>query len=116
METRKKAKRTARGRASRDGGRNRPKNDVLAILVDERSGREYYVSVLDSFTIEGQTYSVMYNYEPDDGSRSDPEIVIMRSWKDKNGEQVFSSITGRKELDLVFEYFFERYTDSLIRS
>ncbi len=116
MEKRRKTKRSAREGPAREGGRRRSKDDVLAILIDERSGREYYVSVLDSFTIGGQTYSVMYNYEPDDGSRSDPELVIMRSWKDRNGEQVFSSITGRKELDRAFEYFFERYTDSLIRS
>lgn len=97
-------------------GEGRPsKGSVLAILVDERTGREYYVSVLDNFTIDGQTYSVMYNYEPDDGNRSDPEIVIMRSWKDENGEQVFSSITSRKELDRAFDSFFERYTESIIR-
>lgn len=104
------------GRTVGPGERSRSKDSVLAILVDERTGREYYVSVLDSFIIDGQTYSVMYNYEPDDGSRTDPEIVIMRSWKDENGEQVFSSITGRKELDRAFDSFFERYTESIIRS
>ncbi len=106
----------ARERPLSNRGRRHRGDSVLAILVDERSGREYYVSVLDIFTISGQTYSVMYNYEPDDGSRRDPEIVIMRSWKDGSGEQVFSSITSRKELDRAFDYFFERYTDSIIRS
>ncbi|NLA71624.1 MAG: DUF1292 domain-containing protein [Clostridiaceae bacterium] len=96
--------------------RRRSDDNVLAILVDERNGREYYVSVLDTFTIRGQTYFVMYNYEPDDGSRANPEIVIMRSWKDDSGEQVFSSITNKKELEQAFEYFFERYTNSITRS
>ncbi|MGI6157426.1 MAG: DUF1292 domain-containing protein [Saccharofermentanales bacterium] len=95
---------------------DRSDDHVLAILVDQRSGREYYVSVLDTFAIGGQTYTVVYNYEPDDGSRSYPEIVILRSWKEPNGDQVFSSITRKKELDRAFDYFFERYTDALIRS
>ncbi|HPX92717.1 MAG TPA: DUF1292 domain-containing protein [Bacillota bacterium] len=88
---------------------------LLAILVDERNGREYYVSILDTFSVRGQAYTVMYNYEPDDGSRANPELVIMRSWKDESGEHVFSSVTSRKELDRAFEIFFERYAGSLSR-
>lgn len=104
------------GRVPGQGAGSRSKDGVLAILVDDRTGREYYVSILDTFTLAGQNYAVMYNYEPDDGSRKDPEIVIMRSWKDEDGEQVFSSITGKKELDRAFDTFFERYTESIIRS
>ena len=107
--------RQARERPLRQNDRRRSSDGVLAILVDERSGREYYVSILDSFSRAGQTYTVMYNYEPDDGSRANPEVVIMRSWKDANGEHVFSSITSKKELDRAFESFFERYTDSIAR-
>ncbi|NLC25383.1 MAG: DUF1292 domain-containing protein [Fastidiosipila sp.] len=88
-------------------------DDVLAILSDERSGREYYVSMLDNFPYKGRVYSVMYNYEPDDGKHRDPEIVIMRSWRDDSGEQLFSSIRDRKELDAVFEVFFSRYLESI---
>ena len=95
-------------------GRKRSiEDDVLAVLIDERSGREYYVSMLDSFPYKGRSYSVMYNYEPDDGYRRDPEIVIMRSWRDDKGEQLFSSIRDRKELDAVFEVFFSRYAESI---
>ncbi len=104
------------GHAPESESRDRAEDQVLAILVDERNGREYYVSIIDVFTLDGTTYSVMYNYEPDDGSRIDPEIVIMRSWRDENGEQAFSSITNRKELNRAFDCFFERYTDSILRS
>ncbi len=113
-ETSRKRK-DPRERPLREGNRRRAGDGVLAILVDERSGREYYVSLLDSFSIGGQTYTVMYNYEPDDGRRASPEVVIMRSWKDENGEHVFSSVTSRKELDRAFDYFFERYTGSNAR-
>ena len=95
-------------------GRKRSiEDDVLAVLIDERSGREYYVSMLDSFPYKGRSYSVMYNYEPDDGYRRDPEIVIMRSWRDANGEQLFSSVRDRKELDAVFEVYYSRYAESI---
>ncbi|HHU04431.1 MAG: DUF1292 domain-containing protein [Saccharofermentanales bacterium] len=95
------------------GRRRSIEDDVLAVLIDERSGREYYVSMLDNFPYKGRAYSVMYNYEPDDGFRRDPEIIIMRSWRDDNGEQLFSSIRDRRELDAVFEVFFDRYAESL---
>lgn len=112
----RKTERFRKDRASERESRDRAEDQVLAILVDERNGREYYVSIIDVFTLDGTTYSVMYNYEPDDGSRVDPEIVIMRSWRDETGEQVFASITNKKELDRAFDFFFERYTDSIIRS
>lgn len=114
-ENSRKRNKPPRERAVPERDRKNPRDSVLAILVDGRSGREYYVSVLDTFTIGGQAYSVLYNYEPDDGSRADPELVIMRSWKDENGEQVFSSVTSKKELDRAFDIFFERYTDSIMR-
>ncbi len=114
-ETAKKRKPAPRKRPDRESDRQRAGDGVLAILVDDRNGREYYVSLLDAFSIGGQTYTVMYNYEPDDGSRASPEVVIMRSWKDENGEHVFSSVTNKKELDRAFDYFFERYTESVIR-
>ena len=118
MGSSRKTKRIPSGRSTAALGDDRRRSDdnVLAILVDERNGHEYYISVLDTFTIRGQTYFVRYNYEPDDGSRANPEIVIMRSWKDDSGEQVFSSITNKKELEQAFEYFFERYTNSITRS
>ncbi|HHW92894.1 MAG TPA: DUF1292 domain-containing protein [Clostridiaceae bacterium] len=111
-----KSERFRKGHASESASRHRTDDQVLAILVDERNGREYYVSMIDVFTLDGTTYTVMYNYEPDDGTRADPEIVIMRSWRDDSGEQAFSSIKSKKELDRAFDFFFERYTDSIIRS
>lgn len=115
--SRKKAKRQPPGGKTsgrrRESHQRRIDEEVLAILVDDRNGREYYVSMIDQFSLRGRAYTVMYNYEPDDGSRRPPEIVIMRSWRDDNGEQVFSSIRDRKELDAVFDLFFQRYAESV---
>lgn len=83
--------------------------DVLAVLRDEKNGKEYYVSVIDVFEFQQREYSVMYNYRPNDGRRREPEIVCMRSYKGKNGEKYYSSIRGKRELEIVFEIFYERY-------
>lgn len=84
-------------------------DDVLAVLRDEKNGKEYYVSVIDVFEFQQREYSVMYNYRPNDGSHREPEIVCMRSYKGKNGEKFYSSIRGKRELEIVFEIFYERY-------
>ncbi|HHT44708.1 MAG TPA: DUF1292 domain-containing protein [Fastidiosipila sp.] len=95
-----------RSKKTRAGSAN---DDVLAVLVDERNGREYYVSMIDTLVVDGREYSVMYNYEPDDGSHFSPEIVIMRLYRAANGDLAFSSIINKKELDEVFDHFFRRY-------
>ena len=74
-------------------------DEVLAVLLDKRSGQEYYVSIIDNFQHKGRDYAVMYNYEPDDGTHANPEIVIMRAYRDEMGTQFFASIKNRKELD-----------------
>ena len=73
-------------------------DEVLAVLVDDKHGREYYVSMIDSFQISGRLYAVMYNFEPDIGSHPEPELVIMRVYRDESGGQVFVSIRNRKEI------------------
>lgn len=88
---------------------------MLAVLVDERNGREYYVSMIDTMLVDSREYSVMYNFEPDDGSHFPPEIVIMRSYRLPDGNQYFTSILHKKELDEVFEEFFRRYEASRFR-
>ena len=55
----RKTDRYRRDRAPQRTSRDRVEDQVLAILVDERNGREYYVSIIDVFTLDGTTYSVM---------------------------------------------------------
>lgn len=83
---------------------------MLAVLADQKNGKEYYISLMDTFTFEENEYTVMYNYEPDDGNHGEPEIVIMRSYRDADGEQYFTSIRDEKELEIVFELFYERFS------
>ncbi len=88
-------------------------NEVMAIITDERNGKEYYVALMDSFIYGGREYSVMYNYEPDSSEHVDPEIVIMRTYRDTNGDQYFTSVRDKTEMSIVFEIFYERYIRSM---
>ncbi|MBR5426534.1 MAG: DUF1292 domain-containing protein [Clostridiales bacterium] len=83
--------------------------DALAVIRDASNGKEYYLSMIDSFMIEKIEYAVMYNYEPDDGNHADPELVIMRTEYAKNGDQYFYSIKNESELEAAFTVFMRRY-------
>jgi hypothetical protein len=83
--------------------------DVLAVLADIDNGHEYYMSIIDSFQLKNREYMVMFNYEPDDGSHAEPEIIILRAEHHASGEQYFLSIKDRVELDAAFDQFFRRF-------
>ena len=83
--------------------------DALAVIRDASNGKEYYLSMIDTFMIEKIEYAVMYNYEPDDGNHADPELVIMRTEFAKNGDQYFYSIKNESELEAAFTVFMRRY-------
>ncbi len=84
--------------------------DMLAVLVDVNSRRECYMSFIDSFYTMGREYTVMFKYEPDDGSHPEPEIVILRN-EPGIGERVFKSIKDKKELQNAFDVFFGRFRE-----
>ena len=83
--------------------------DALAVIRDASNGKEYYLSMIDTFMIEKVEYAVMYNYEPDDGNHADPELVIMRTEYARNGDQYFYSIKDESELEAAFTVFMRRY-------
>ncbi|MCD8499113.1 MAG: DUF1292 domain-containing protein [Clostridiales bacterium] len=88
------------------------KDDVLAVIVDVDNGHEYYMAFIDSFSMNGRDYVVMYNYEPDDGNHQDPEIVIMRAEHHVTGEQYFKSIKNKTELADAFDFFYRRFEEA----
>jgi len=87
-------------------------DDALAVIRDAVNGKEYYLSVIDSFVIEGREYAVMYNYEPDDGNHPEPELVIMRTEFSASGDQLFYSIRDTNELHKAFIIFMRRFHSS----
>ncbi len=78
-------------------------------MRDPYSKKDYYMSRIDSFTLMKTEYVVMYNYVPDDGSHSKPELVIMRTAIGENGDRVYYSIKDGEELERTFVYFMRRY-------
>ena len=88
------------------------KDDVLAVIVDVDNGHEYYMAFIDSFSMNGRDYVVMYNYEPDDGNHQEPEIVIMRAEHHVTGEQYFKSIKNKTELAEAFDCFYRRFEEA----
>ena len=85
----------------------------LIVLEDVDNGNEYYLAIIDTFVVNGREYAAMSAYEPDDGTHRDPEFVIMRYARGGSGEQYYQSIRSKKELNMVFDVFFERYTASI---
>ncbi len=110
MKTRTARNKPDSERSSRDN--RAASEDVLAVIVDVDNGREYYMAFIDSFQMNGHEYVVMYNYEPDDGNHTDPEIAIMRSERHVSGEQYYKSIKNKKELEAAFGVFFQRFEAS----
>lgn len=82
---------------------------ILAVLEDLDNGHEYYLSIVDSFSIYGREYVAMSSYEPDDGTHREPEFVLMRFDTGQQGEHYYQSIRNKKELELAFNVFYERY-------
>ncbi len=87
-------------------------DEALAVLRDASSGKDYYLSIIDSFPMSGREYVVMYNYEPDDGNHEDPELVIMRTEFARTGDQYFYSICDKRELDQAFRLFMSRFAST----
>lgn len=85
------------------------KNEELIVMRDPYSKKDYYMSRIDQFTIMKNEYVVMYNYVPDDGSHTKPELVIMRTAIGENGERVYYSIKDGEELEKAFVFFMRRY-------
>lgn len=85
------------------------KDEDLIVIKDASNGKEFFLSVIDTFVISKTEYIVMYNYEPDDGNHRKPELVIMRTGFAEKGDQYFYSIKDPAELELAFTHFMRRF-------
>ena len=89
-------------------------SDDLLVIRDAYSHKEYYLSVIDSFLLSKSEYFVMYNYVPDNGSHTPPELVIMRAGRSPKGDQILYSIKDKEELDRAFVCFMRRFYASRV--
>lgn len=88
------------------------KDEELIVIRDASNGKEYFLSVIDTFVLSKYEYVVMYNYEPDDGNHRKPELVIMRTSYGEKGDQYFYSIKDNEEINRTFEFFMRRFAAS----
>lgn len=87
----------------------------LLVLEDVDTGSQYFLEKLDSFRMRGQAYICMASYEPDLGNHQEPKLVIMRLLEPENNNQLFESIRDPEELDRVFNAFYKRMEDAILR-
>ena len=89
------------------------RDEALLLLEDLDNGQEYYLAQIDQFSWQEHVYVALRAYEPDDGAHRSPEFVLMRYEETQSGEQLYQSIRDPKELQAVFNVFFERYLEQL---
>jgi len=87
-------------------------DEEVAVIVDVDSGAEYYMFMIDTFSMGRYTYCVMVPYEPERVRSKDAELIIVRSQQAKNGDQLYISIKDKKELESAFENFYKRFEES----
>ncbi len=88
------------------------KDEEVAVIVDVKSGSEYYMFPIDFFKIEKRSYVAMVPYEPVAARSKDAEVVILRSQLTKEGDQLYIAINNKKELKDAFEVFFKRFEEA----
>jgi len=86
--------------------------EEVAVIVDVKSGSEYYMFPVDFFKIERRSYVAMVPYEPVAARSKDAEVVILRSQVTKEGDQLYIAINDKKELKDAFEVFFKRFEEA----
>ena len=79
-------------------------------IVDE-DGTEYEIEILSTFEYNGCTYMAAIPAGLDRDDDANPEVFILKSEEDENGEPILSAIEDEAELeavnDLLMELMFE---------
>ena len=77
-------------------------SDFITIIDDD--GVEFELEVLDSMDYKGQTFVAFLPANMDE-EHPDYCIIILRSFIDEKGEELFESIDDDAELQDVYEHF-----------
>lgn len=87
--------------------------DELMVLQDLDNGKEYYLSEIDRFSLDGQSYAVMVSFELEQQVDRIPDLVIMQYRLSEDGQQFYTSIRDVEELDRAFGHFYARLDEGL---
>ena len=88
------------------------RDEEVAVIVDVKSGSEYYMFPIDFFKIDKRAYVAMVPYELVAARSKDAEVVILRSQVTKEGDQLYIAVNQKKELKEAFEVFFKRFEEA----
>ena len=77
-------------------------SDFITIVDDD--GQEFELEVLDTMDYKDQTFVA---FLPANMDENDPDygIIILRSVRDENGDELFESIDDDDELQDVYDHF-----------
>lgn len=87
-------------------------DEEVAVIVDTKSGAEYYMFLIDFFKIQERSYVAMVPYEPFAVRTKESNVVILRSTINKEGDQLYMQIKKKKELEMAFEVFYKRFEEA----
>jgi len=82
-------------------------SDYMTIIDED--GTEYEIEVLSTLEYNGSTYMAVTSAvfeEDDDGS--DPEISILKSVEDEDGEPILCAIEDEAELEAVYSLIMDQ--------
>ena len=76
-------------------------------IVDE-DGTEYEIEVLSTLEYNGCTYMAVTSAVFDDEEPSDPEVSILKSIEDEDGEPILCAIEDEMELEHVYNMIMDQ--------
>ena len=83
--------------------------DNIMTLVDEETGTEIKLELVDSFELNDKTYDVFLTVEENE---DDSELVFMEETEDENGDVVMMSLEDEEE-DKVYNAYLDLIETSL---
>ena len=76
-------------------------------IVDE-DGTEYEIEVLSTLEYNGCTYMAVTLAVFDEDDASDPEVSILKSVEDEDGEPILCAIEDEQELEAVYNLMMDQ--------
>ena len=76
------------------------------ITIADEEGNEFELEILDTFDLDGNTYSVFVPADIETMDVDDPDYgLIFLRVREENGEEFFDSIDDDAELDRVYDHY-----------
>lgn len=81
-------------------------SDFMTIIDED--GTEYAIEILSTMEYNGCTYMAVIPADLDEDDRSDPEVSILKSVEDEDGEPILCAIEDDTELEAVYNLMMDQ--------